>query len=88
MRTTSYQGVQGSISELRRPLDGRMLGGVAAGIAEHFDLDPNIVRLGLVVLAAVGGAGIPLYLAAWLLIPEEGSEASLAAELLSRASDR
>jgi phage shock protein PspC (stress-responsive transcriptional regulator) len=39
-----------------------------------------------VVLVFVGGAGIPAYLAGWLLIPEEGSDQSLASELLQSLS--
>jgi phage shock protein PspC (stress-responsive transcriptional regulator) len=62
-----------------------MLAGVAAGIAEHFDLDPTLVRIGLVVLGLMGGLAVPLYVAGWLLIPEEGSSVSLADELLHRA---
>jgi phage shock protein PspC (stress-responsive transcriptional regulator) len=61
---------------LVRPHNGRMLAGVGAAIADYLDIDVTIV------LCLVGGAGIPLYLAGWLLIPEEGSELSIAAELL------
>jgi len=62
-----------------------MLTGTAAGIAEHLDVDPTIVRVGFAALTLVGGAGIPLYLAAWLLIPEEGEDRPIAAHLLDRA---
>lgn len=62
-----------------------MAGGVCAGIAEHFDLDPTLVRLGAAALTVLGGAGIPLYVAAWLLIPEEGSDRSVLADLLGPA---
>jgi len=67
---------------LYRPFDGRILGGVAEGIARYMDVDVTIVRIIFAVLAFVGGAGIPLYLAGWLLIPEEGARRSLAAEFL------
>jgi phage shock protein C len=70
---------------LRRPRDDRMLFGVAAGIADHFDLDRTVVRLGFVVLALTGGIGVPLYLVAMLLIPEQGADRSLATELLDRS---
>jgi phage shock protein PspC (stress-responsive transcriptional regulator) len=80
MKTT--EGEAGRPTKLRRPQDNRMLFGVAAGIAEHFDLDRTVVRLGLVVLALAGGIGVPLYVAALLLIPEEGAERSLANELV------
>jgi phage shock protein PspC (stress-responsive transcriptional regulator) len=87
---------------LRRPIRGRMLAGVAAGIADYFGVDVTIVRVGLAALAilgivgsslAVAGiplylAGIPLYLACWVLIPEEGEDRSIAAALLHSAQDR
>src|SRR5436309_2009590 len=50
----------------------RVLGGVCGGLAEYFRIDPIIVRLGAVALVFAGGAGALLYLAALLLVPEEG----------------
>jgi phage shock protein PspC (stress-responsive transcriptional regulator) len=73
---------------LRRPVHDRMLAGVASGIADYLNVDSTIVRIALVVLVFVGGAGIPLYLAGWLLIPEEGSDQSLASELVQSVSAR
>jgi phage shock protein PspC (stress-responsive transcriptional regulator) len=67
---------------LSRPTEDRMLAGVAAGIARYLGVDVTIVRIVLAVLTVVGGAGLPLYLAGWLLIPEEGSEQSIASELI------
>lgn len=58
-----------------------MLAGVAEGAARHFDFDVTIVRLAFVLLALVG-PGIPLYIAGWLLIPDEGSERSVLSDLL------
>jgi phage shock protein PspC (stress-responsive transcriptional regulator) len=60
----------------------RMLAGVAAGASEYFDLDVTVVRIAFVALAFLGGAGIPVYLAAWLLIPEQGTEVSIAEDFL------
>jgi phage shock protein PspC (stress-responsive transcriptional regulator) len=62
----------------------RMLAGVAVGLADYFDVDPTIVRIGFVALAFLGGLAVPLYVAGWLLIPEEGAEQSIAEELLDR----
>jgi phage shock protein C len=70
---------------LRRPSEGRILGGVAAGLAAYFALDVVHVRIILVALSFLGGAAVPLYLAAWLLIPEEGSGTAIADELLTHA---
>ena len=67
---------------LRRCPHGRMLGGVATGIANYLDVDLFVVRIALVLFAFIGGLAIPLYLAAWLLIPDEDSETSIAEQLL------
>jgi phage shock protein PspC (stress-responsive transcriptional regulator) len=64
---------------LSRPVEGRMLGGVAAGLARYLDIDVTVVRILFAVLTLVGGAAIPVYLAAWLLIPEDGADESIAA---------
>ena len=73
---------------LHRAGRGRMLAGVAAGLADYFDVDPTIVRIGFVALAFLGGLAVPLYLAGWLLIPDEESDLSLAEELLARERAR
>ena len=70
---------------LRRAADGRVLGGVAAGFATFFALNVTHVRVALVALSFLGGAGVPLYLAAWLLIPEEGSDIAIADEFTDHA---
>jgi phage shock protein C len=61
-----------------------MVAGVAAGMADYFDIDPTMVRIGFVVLSLMGGLAIPLYVAGWLLIPEEGARTSVAEDLLVR----
>src|SRR6266581_4645177 len=73
---------------LSRPIQGRMLAGVAAGIARYLNVDVTIVRIVFAVLAIVGGAGVPLYLAGWLLIPEEGSEQSIASGFIQSLQSR
>jgi phage shock protein PspC (stress-responsive transcriptional regulator) len=73
---------------LRRSLDDRMLGGVAGGLARYFGVEAVIVRIAFVVLTFVGGAGIPLYLAGLLLIPDEGSDQSIASSLIESVQSR
>jgi phage shock protein PspC (stress-responsive transcriptional regulator) len=68
--------------QLYRPVQDRMLAGVAAGIARYLGVDATIVRIVIAVLAVAGGAGVPLYVAGWLLIPEEGREQSIAGEFI------
>ena len=69
---------------LRRSVEGRILGGVAAGLAKYFSLDLTLVRI-VVALSFLSGAGVAIYLAAWLLIPEEGSEVAIADGFLNHA---
>jgi phage shock protein PspC (stress-responsive transcriptional regulator) len=76
---TSTQTIHTSRPQsLRRPVSDRMIAGVAAGIADYLGADVTIIRIVLAVLTFVGGAGVPIYLACWLLIPEEGSDQSIA----------
>jgi phage shock protein PspC (stress-responsive transcriptional regulator) len=53
-----------------RPREGRQIAGVAAAIARRYDIDPVLVRVGLVV-AAFYGIGAVLYIAGWALLPDE-----------------
>ena len=64
---------------LGRPVQDRMLGGVAAGIARYLNVDVTVIRILFAVLAVFGGAAVPVYLAGWLLIPEDGEDQSIAA---------
>ncbi|WP_127783928.1 PspC domain-containing protein [Rhodococcus sp. X156] len=54
------------------------IGGVCAGIGYRYGVDPVLVRVAFVVSALFGSAGIPLYLALWLLLPAAGDEVSAA----------
>jgi phage shock protein PspC (stress-responsive transcriptional regulator) len=58
-----------------------MIAGVAAGIADYLDVDVTIVRIVIAVLVVCGGAGVALYIAGWLLMPDEGSDRSIANRL-------
>jgi phage shock protein C len=82
--TTQSDTPAGPVSRppLRRAYQGRMLAGVCAGIADYLAVDTTIVRVAFAVFTFLGGAGIPAYLACLLLIPEEGSDQSIAGSLL------
>jgi phage shock protein PspC (stress-responsive transcriptional regulator) len=61
---------------LYRSRGDRMIGGVAGGIAEHWDLDPSLVRVGWALLIILtGGIFLLLYIVMWIVVPEEGSRA-------------
>ena len=73
---------QTAVKRLERSRSDRMVAGVCEGLARYFDLNPAFYRVGFVVLTLLGGAGILIYLAAVLVIPEEGRPDSIAAEAL------
>ena len=49
----------------------RMIDGVCGGIAEYFNMDPTLVRLGWVLFCALGGSGIIAYIIAAIIIPRK-----------------
>jgi phage shock protein PspC (stress-responsive transcriptional regulator) len=55
--------------KLYRSQENRMIGGVCGGIAEYFNIDPNLMRLLFVVLTFLGGSGILIYIASLIIIP-------------------
>ena len=61
------------LGRLRRSTTDRKVAGVAGGLARHLDIDPLILRVAFVVLVFFGGAGLILYGACWLLVPEDGA---------------
>src|ERR1700757_2768122 len=73
---------------LRRPVQDSVVAGVAAGLARYLGVDAMIIRLAFVVLTIFGGAGVALYLAGLLLIPEEGSVQSIASSLIESLRSR
>ena len=55
--------------KLYKSNENEMLDGVCGGIAEYFDIDPTVARLGWVVFCALGGSGILAYIIAAIVIP-------------------
>jgi signal transduction histidine kinase/phage shock protein PspC (stress-responsive transcriptional regulator) len=55
---------------LRRRTDGRLIAGVAGGVADHLGLSALVVRLAFVVLTAFNGFGLVAYLALWIFVPQ------------------
>ena len=70
---------------LRRRDDDRFLGGVAAGLAARLCVDVTVVRIGLVLAALASGIGVAAYVVAWLVIPAEGDDGTIAARALGDA---
>ena len=65
-----------------------MLAGVSGGLARYFDVHPAFYRVGFVVLTLLGGAGLVIYLAAALVMPDEGKEDSVVTAALRNRRDR
>lgn len=60
--------------QLRRDKDRGMIGGVCAGLAEYFSLDPTLVRVAYVVISVITAfAGVLVYIVLWVVIPAKGA---------------
>lgn len=57
-------------SRMYRDPDNRIIGGVSAGMAAYWGIDPWIVRVVFIVLALPGGLGILIYAVLWIVLPE------------------
>jgi len=58
------------VRRLERPVQGRRLGGVCAGLAEHLGLNVRHVRLAFILSCFAGGAGVVAYVFLWALTPQ------------------
>ena len=57
--------------KLYRSRTDRKLAGVCGGLAQYFNLDATLIRVLFIVLAVLGGAGLVIYLAMWIIVPNE-----------------
>lgn len=72
------------IKRLERSRDSRIIAGVCGGLGRYFDIAPAVFRLGFVVLTLLGGSGLLVYIAAVLVMPQEGEETSTAEDILRK----
>jgi phage shock protein PspC (stress-responsive transcriptional regulator) len=80
----SMSNLNGS-KQLVRTRDGRIVAGVCSGLAEYFGIDANLIRVIVAVLTVfTGGFGALAYLAAWVVLPEEGEKTSIAENLVNK----
>jgi phage shock protein C len=56
---------------LYRSRTNRQVAGVCGGLAQFFNMDATLFRVLFVVLAVLGGSGIVLYAAMWIIVPQE-----------------
>ena len=57
--------------KLYRSTTNRQLAGVCGGLAEYFNLDVTLIRVLFVLLAVLGGSGLVIYVAMWIIVPKE-----------------
>jgi phage shock protein C len=62
--------------KLYRSRSNRQVAGVCGGLAQYFSMDATLIRILFVVLAVLGGSGIVIYLAMWIIVPKEPSGAA------------
>ena len=74
--------------QLRRSANDKMLAGVAGGIARYLNTDVTLVRIIIATLVLFTGAGLALYVAAWLLIPADGEDQPVAEAWIAARRDR
>ena len=86
--TSTHTLGNGATKRLERSRSDRKLAGVAGGLARYFDIHPAVYRVGFIVLTLLGGAGILIYLAAALVMPDEGHDDSFATAALRNRRDR
>ena len=65
------------MKRLYRSRTHRVIGGVAGGIGEYFDVDPVLVRILFIVTLFAGGSGLLAYIIAWIIIPEQPRESAM-----------
>jgi phage shock protein C len=53
-----------------------MLAGVCGGLAHYFNTDATLIQVLFVLLTVLGGSGLVIYLAMWILVPEEPHDAA------------
>ncbi len=68
--------------------DDRILGGVASGVGQHLGIDAVLVRGAFVALSLLGGLGVMVYGALWVLLPVRDDVSSEAAPGLASATRR
>ena len=60
--------------KLYRSTTDKMLGGVAGGLAEYFDIDSTLIRVLFIVVVFLGGGGIIAYIILWIVVPQKPYE--------------
>ncbi|WP_219460360.1 ATP-binding protein [Nonomuraea rhizosphaerae] len=75
-KTLAEAGGDAPFRRMMRPMEGRLLGGVAQGLATQLKLDPVVIRLTFVLLSVVDGVGVVAYAVLWMITPRMPYEGS------------
>jgi len=59
------------MASLSRPRNGRVIAGVCAAIGNRFGMSPFLVRVIFLVSLLLPGPQFLIYIAGWILIPDE-----------------
>ncbi|MFD1542364.1 ATP-binding protein [Nonomuraea guangzhouensis] len=73
-KTLAEPGGEAPYRRMMRPMEGRLLGGVAQGLAAQLKLDPVVIRLMFVLLSVVDGVGMVAYAVLWMITPRKPYE--------------
>ena len=65
------------MKRLLRSRKNRVIAGVCGGLGEYFDIDPVLIRLAWIVFSFFMGAGVFVYIIAWIAIPDAKSKKNL-----------
>ena len=57
--------------KLYRSKTNRQVAGVCGGLAQYFNLDVTLIRVLFVLLAVLGGSGLVIYIAMWIIVPKQ-----------------
>ena len=63
---------------LTRDTKNAVLGGVAAGFANYFSVDPVLMRIVFIALSFLNGFGVVAYIVGWIIMPRDGRAAEVA----------
>jgi phage shock protein C len=64
-------GAMDPTRKLYRSKTDRKLAGICGGLAQYFNIDATLIRVLFIVLAVLGGSGLILYVAMWIIVPKE-----------------
>ncbi len=85
IETPVYEGSEDK--KLYRSVADKVLGGVAGGLGNYFNVDSTVVRLIFILLFVFGGSGLLIYLILWLIIPSEKSSSQVSGENIRENAD-